>query len=80
MGDDLCVGAGARLDDLAGEEVGVDDGEGVGRLGEEGGDGGFAGRDGAGEADEEHGLWGGGGGEWGGLDRTMVWGWKRSWF
>ena len=32
MGEDLLVGAGAGLDDLAGEEVGVDDGQGVGGL------------------------------------------------
>lgn len=45
------VASGAGLDDLAREEVGVDYGEVVGRGGEDGGDGGFAGRDGTGEAD-----------------------------
>lgn len=39
------VSGRARLDDLAGDEVGVDDGEGVGWLAEEGRDGGFAGCD-----------------------------------
>ena len=39
VADDGCVAGRAGLDDLAGEEVGVDDGEGVGGLGEEGGDG-----------------------------------------
>lgn len=48
MGEDLCVGAGAGLDDFAGEEVGVDEGEGVRGGGEEAGDGGFAGGDAAG--------------------------------
>lgn len=52
--DDGGVARGAGLDDLARDEVGVDYGEGVGRFGEEGGDGGFAGCDGAGEAEEEH--------------------------
>ena len=42
---------------MAGEEVGVDDGEVVGGGVEEGGDGGFAGGEGAGEADEDHGAW-----------------------
>lgn len=53
--DDAGVGAGAGADDGAGEEVGVDDGEGVRGEAEEVGDGGFAGGDGAGEAEEEHG-------------------------
>lgn len=51
MLDNGIVTAGAWLDDLAGEEVGVDDRQGVWWLGEEAGDGGFAGGDGAGEAD-----------------------------
>lgn len=46
---------GAGEDDAAGEEVGVDDGEVVRGGVEEGGDGGFAGCEGAGEADEDHG-------------------------
>jgi len=46
--NNLCVGAGARLDDFAGEEVGVDEGEGVRGGEEEAGDGGFAGSDAAG--------------------------------
>lgn len=48
------VAFGAGLDDLAREEVGIDYGEVVGRGGEDGRYGGFAGRDGAGEADDEH--------------------------
>lgn len=48
VGEDLRVGARAGLNDLAREEVGVDEGEGVGRGGEEAGDGGFAGCDAAG--------------------------------
>ena len=57
VAEDLRVGTGAREDGLAGEEVGVYDGEVV-RWGlEEGRDGGFAGCEGAGEADEEHGVW-----------------------
>lgn len=48
MGDYFRVATGAGLDDFAGEEVGVDEGEGVGRGGEEAGDGGFAGGDAAG--------------------------------
>lgn len=59
VGEDASVGARAGFDDLAGEDVGVDDGEGVGGLAEEVGNGGFAGGDGAGEAEEEHAwLWG----------------------
>lgn len=54
VGCDCGVSFSAGLDDLAREEVGVDYGEVVGRGGEDGGDGGFARRDGAGEADEEH--------------------------
>ena len=46
--NDLRVAVGAGLDGGAGEEVGVDDGEGVRGGAEEGGDGGFAGREGAG--------------------------------
>lgn len=46
--DDAVVAGRAGLDDLAGEEVGVDDGEVVGGLGEEGRHGRFAGCDGAG--------------------------------
>lgn len=69
--DDAVVGAGAGLDDGAGEEVGVDDGEGVRGGAEEVGDGGFAGGDGAGEAEEEHdcsaGGWMGGWGRMGWL-------------
>ena len=64
VGEDGGVAGGAWLDDFSGEEVGVDDREGVGGLGEEAGDGRFAGCDGAGEADEEHGGdcdWMGGG-------------------
>ena len=63
--EDAGVGGGAGGDDLAGEEIGVDDGEGVGGLAEEVGDCGFAGGDGAGEAEEEHAWLGGGGGRWG---------------
>lgn len=48
MLEDGAIARGAGLDDLAGEEVGIDDGEGVGGLGEDAGDGGFAGGDGAG--------------------------------
>ncbi len=48
MGEDLSVGAGAGLHDFAGEEVGVDEGEGVRGGGDEAGDGGFAGGDAAG--------------------------------
>ncbi len=55
-GDDAGVGGGAGGEGLAGEEVGVDDGEVVGGTLEEGGDGGFAGGEGAGEADEDHGC------------------------
>lgn len=46
--EDLVVGVGSGEDGLAGEEVGVDDGEVVGGGVEEGGDGGFAGGEGAG--------------------------------
>lgn len=46
--EDLVVGVGSGEDGLAGEEVGVDDGEVVGGAVEEGGDGGFAGGEGAG--------------------------------
>ena len=49
-GDDAVVGAGAGLDDLPGEDVGVDDGDA--EAGELGGDGGFACGDPAGEADD----------------------------
>lgn len=56
MLEDLLVAKGAGSDDLAGEEVGVDDGEGMRGGVEEGGDGGFARGEGAGEADEDHGL------------------------
>ena len=49
---------GAGVDGAAGEDVGVDDGEGV-LGGEEAGDGGFSGGKGAGEADEEHCFLGG---------------------
>lgn len=59
-GGEVCedggVAGGAGLDDAAGEDIGVDDGEGVGRGGQEGGDGGFSCGDGAGEADNEHGM------------------------
>lgn len=54
MLDDGVVACGAGFDYLAGDEVGVDNGEGVGWFGEEGGDGGFAGCDGACKAEEEH--------------------------
>lgn len=37
--EDREVACGAGFDDAPGEEVGVDDGEGVGRGGEDGGDG-----------------------------------------
>ena len=47
--DEVAAGLPERL---AREDVGVDYGEGVWRLGEDGGDGGFAGCDGAGEADD----------------------------
>lgn len=56
MFEDLLVASRSGLDDAAGEEVGVDYWEGVGGLGEEGGDGGFPGGEGAGEGEEEHGL------------------------
>ena len=36
MGEDLAVAVGSGEDDAAGEEVGVEYGEGVGGLGEEG--------------------------------------------
>ena len=39
VGDDGVVAGSSRFDDFAGEKVGVDDGEVVGRGGEEGGDG-----------------------------------------
>ena len=39
MGEDAAVAVGAGFDDLAGEEVGVDEGEGVRGGGEEAGDG-----------------------------------------
>ena len=48
--DDLLQSRRAGFDDLAGEDVGVDDGD-VGIF-EEFGDGGFAGSDAAGEADD----------------------------
>lgn len=46
--DDFAVGGCAGEDDFAGEEVGVDEGEGVGWRGEDAGDGGFTGCDVAG--------------------------------
>lgn len=46
--EDLVVGVGPGEDGLAGEEVGVDDGEVVGGGVEEGGDGGFTGGEGTG--------------------------------
>jgi len=46
--DNAAVGARAGEDDFAREEVGVDEGEGVGWGGEDGGGGGFAGGDAAG--------------------------------
>lgn len=52
--DDCFVAGCAGFDDFAGENVGVDYGEGVGWGGEDGGDGGFASGYGAGEADDEH--------------------------
>ena len=39
MGEDAAVAEGAGLNDLPGEKVGVDEGEGVGGVGEEVGDG-----------------------------------------
>lgn len=48
------VAFGAGLDDLARDEVGIDYGEVVGRGREDGRYGGFACRDGAGEANNEH--------------------------
>ncbi len=59
---DLAVAVGSWEDGAAGEEVGVDDGEVVRGGVEEGGDGGFAGGEGAGEAYEDHGGWFWGGG------------------
>ena len=47
MLEDLAVAVGSWRYDLAGEDVGVDDGEGVGWGGEEARDGGFSGREGA---------------------------------
>lgn len=58
VGDDAVVARGAWFDDLAGEDVGVDDGEVVGGGAEDVGDGGFASCEGAGEAYEEHFLGG----------------------
>ena len=55
MGYDSVVAGGAWLDDLAGDFVGVDDEEVVGRRGEDLGDGGFAGCDAACQSEEEHG-------------------------
>ena len=55
--EDAVVAGGAGFDDFAGEDVGVDDGEGVRGFAEDLRDGGFAGGDGAGEAEEEHGCW-----------------------
>lgn len=57
MRDDAVIGCGAGFDDLARDEVGIDYWEGVGRAREEGRDGGFAGRNGAGEAEEQHCGW-----------------------
>ena len=54
VADDFPVGWPAGCDDLTREEVGVDEWEVVGRGGEESGDGGFAGRDGAGKAEDQH--------------------------
>ena len=54
MAEDFGVAVCAGFDDLAGEYVGVYDGEVVGGGAEEVGDCGFAGCDGAGEAEEEH--------------------------
>jgi hypothetical protein len=62
------VARGAGLDDLARDQVGVDDGEGVGWFGEEGGYGGFAGCNGAGEAEKEH------CGGWVGVGAVCGWG------
>lgn len=50
--DDLAVAGGAWLDDFAREEVGVDDGEIVGRRGEDGRDGGFTGGEAASQAND----------------------------
>lgn len=54
MGDNCVVAGGAGLDHLSRDLVGVDNGEGVRWGGEDLGDGGFAGRNGAGEAEEKH--------------------------
>lgn len=55
MFNDGGVCAGSRSYRLAREYIGVDDGEGVWRRGENVGDGGLAGSNGAGEANEKHG-------------------------
>lgn len=54
VGDDRGVSFGPWRDDLSREKVRVDYGQVVRRRGEDGGDGGFAGGDGAREADDEH--------------------------
>lgn len=54
--EDEGVAPGAGEDGAVGEGVGVDGGEVVGGGAEEGGDGGFAGGEGAGQADEDHGC------------------------
>ena len=54
MGYDFVVAGRAWFDDLAGDFVGVDDGEVVRGGGENLGDGGFAGCDAAGQSEEEH--------------------------
>lgn len=50
VGYNLLVADGAWLDDFPRERIGVDYGEGVRRLGQDGADGGFAGGDGPREA------------------------------
>jgi len=46
MGEDFIVACGSWFNDFPRQHVGVDYGEGIGWLGEDRGDGGFAGRDG----------------------------------
>lgn len=55
MLDDGVVACSAGFNDLPRDEVSVYDRERIGRLGEDGRDGRFARRDGACEAEEEHG-------------------------
>ena len=54
MFDDGIVAWRTRLDDLSRDEIGIYDGEGVGRLGDDGRHGRLARRDGACETEEQH--------------------------